>query len=161
MRALSAALVVVAYACAWTSVRSSAVQVAGVAGDAVSVAWTVVTALGTLWAWALVLVLSLLLLQATLLTALRVKGGDKGRWGDAFQIAFSVLFTRGVLVPLAASMLLTWLFAWVVSARVFAGVSNPDRRRQRLVEAASNAMAFNLAMVAVTVIACGTGMLDS
>lgn len=173
--ALSTFVLVAVYLCAWLSASTAsqawAEQLGGDVGSttATEVAWTITKILLSMWAWLLLIVLTLMVLQKYVVNTIRrgsVRLGMQGQTqmgptvsvhGSLFTITFGAMVKTSVVVGLVSSLVLTFVFAWISMKRVLA--SHPREtvaRRIGAIKATIGAtLLFNLGVVSVTLLVSG------
>lgn len=171
---LGTVVIILLYACVWSGARDDAVEWVNASGSeddlsAMRVAIEVVCVMFSAWAWLLLLVAVLFLVQTYVIANIRtVPGGGR----SAFGISFSSLTQTTVLASLFACIVATFVFAFVGALRILnahernrhsRGRSDENgqrvsRRKASLRLLVSNAMLFNLVIVAITLfLGCSSG----
>lgn len=162
---LGTAAVMLLYACAWTDARTSSLEWADENEEwatSIQVAGQVTGSLLGSWMWMILLAALLLILQEFVIMQVRAKreqgtgSGLDGHslHGTALWICFGQLSRMTVLASLVASVVTTFLFAWLTSLW---SMSKKGRRRAKKKQGAvrdivSRAMSFNLGVVVTTLL---------
>lgn len=179
LRALSTAMLLAIFVCAWVPACVSAqtwadslpTDAAGRVAktSALQVSWTVTKVLFCMWMWLLVVIMILLMLQKYLVNSIRrstvgiSKDGQielrptVSKYGNLFSITFGILGTPNVILGLAATMVVTYLFAWVGTRRVMARYPREGgvRRLAAIKGVIQQTMLCNLVLVLATLLISG------
>lgn len=159
LRCLGTVIVLVLYACAWSTAHDSTdawvdSQISeGGPFTAPMVAQYVITVLTLTWAWVLLVVVLMNLLQMYILSAMRASS-RQSRYGNVSSISFDVLRRWNVVTAFLASILCTYIFAWVITGRALSqmGKQTAGRVKREISECITNVLVFNLAAVVVSVL---------
>lgn len=108
----------------------------------------------TSWAWLVLFVLLLVVLQNYVLTFIR-SGPSVSRNGTLLAISFRSLARGSVLNAVMASLLFTFVFTWVATSRALAGQKKKKKTKQTLRQVVSQSLTFNLVIVITGLLLCG------